>query len=92
MVITTRAQPGDNYRYLFEFFCFNIYVERSRDVGYVKHKIAKKGKEFVDLEEQEVVYNGERVEDQRLIDDLRKHNDAVIHLLVRKWIILEEKI
>ena len=84
MVITTRAQPGDNYRYLFEFFCFNIYVERGRDVGYVKHKIAKKGKEFVDLEEQEVVYNGERVEDQRLIDDLCKHNDAVIHLLVRK--------
>ena len=84
MVITTRAQPGDNYRYLLEFFCFNIYVERGRDVGYVKHKIAKKGKEFVDLEEQEVVYNGERVEDQRLIDDLCKHNDAVIHLLVRK--------
>ncbi|KAK4594013.1 hypothetical protein RGQ29_017908 [Quercus rubra] len=63
---------------------FTFHVERGRDVGYVKRKIAKKGKEFVDLEEQEVVYNGERVEDQRLIDDLCKHNDAVIHLLVRK--------
>lgn len=63
---------------------FTFHVERGKDVGYVKHKIAKKGKEFVDLEEQEVVYNGERVEDQRLIHDLCKHNDAVIHLLVRK--------
>ncbi|KAK7832349.1 phosphatidylinositol 4-kinase gamma 4 [Quercus suber] len=63
---------------------FTFHVKRGRDVGYVKHKIAKKGKEFVDLEEQEVVCNGERVEDQRLIDDLCKHNDAVIHLLVRK--------
>ena len=63
---------------------FTFHVERGKNVGYVKHEIAKKGKEFVDLEEQEVVYNGERVEDQRLIDDLCKHNDAVIHLLVRK--------
>lgn len=63
---------------------FKFHVERCKDVGYVKHEIAKKGKEFVDLEEQEVVYNGERVEDQRLIHDLCKHNDAVIHLLVRK--------
>ncbi|GMY24234.1 phosphatidylinositol 4-kinase gamma 4-like [Fagus crenata] len=63
---------------------FTFHVERDRDVGYVKQTIAKKGKEFVDLEEQEVVCNGERLEDQKLIDDLCKHNDAVIHLLVRK--------
>jgi hypothetical protein len=50
----------------------------------VKQKIVKEGKEFVDFEEQEVVYNGERLEDQRLIDDICKHNDAVIHLLVQK--------
>ncbi|KAH7519478.1 hypothetical protein FEM48_Zijuj08G0040600 [Ziziphus jujuba var. spinosa] len=68
-------------------FCgkeLTLHVERGRDVGYVKQKIAKKGKEFFDLEEQEVVCDGERLEDQRLIDDICKHNDAVIHLLVRK--------
>lgn len=63
---------------------FTFHVERGRDVGYVKQKIAKKGKEFVDPEEQEVVCDGEQLEDQRLIDDICKHNDAVIHLLVRK--------
>ncbi|PON36476.1 Phosphatidylinositol 3-kinase, Vps34 type [Parasponia andersonii] len=63
---------------------FTFHVERGRDVRYVKRKIARKGKEFDDLEEQEVVCNGERLEDQRLIDDICKHNDAVIHLLIRK--------
>ena len=63
---------------------FTFHVERGRDVRYVKQKVARKGKEFVDLEEQEVVCNGERLEDQRLIDDICKHNDAVIHLLIRK--------
>lgn len=63
---------------------FTLHVERGRDVRYVKQKIAKKGKEFVDLEEQEVVCNGEKLEDQRLIDEICKDNDAVVHLLVRK--------
>lgn len=63
---------------------FTFHVERGRDVRYVKRKIAKKRKEFVDLEEQEVVCNGEKLEDQRLIDDICKYSDAVVHLLVRK--------
>ncbi|KAB2597820.1 phosphatidylinositol 4-kinase gamma 4-like [Pyrus ussuriensis x Pyrus communis] len=63
---------------------FTFHVERGKDVGYVKQKIAKKNKEFVDLEKQEVVCDGKLLEDQRLIDDLCKHNDAVLHLLVRK--------
>ncbi|TQE13442.1 hypothetical protein C1H46_001009 [Malus baccata] len=63
---------------------FTFHVERGKDVGYVKQKIANKSKEFVDLERQEVVCDGKLLEDQRLIDDLCKHNDAVLHLLVRK--------
>ncbi|KAL6290493.1 hypothetical protein ACE6H2_008003 [Prunus campanulata] len=63
---------------------FTFHVERGKDVGYVKQKIAKKSKEFVDLEEQEVVCDGKLLEDQRLIDDICKHNDAVLHLLIRK--------
>ncbi|OWM68648.1 phosphatidylinositol 4-kinase gamma 4-like [Punica granatum] len=63
---------------------FTFHVERSRDVGYVKHQVARKARGLVDPDEQEVVCNGERLEDQRLIDDISKQNGAVIHLLVRK--------
>ncbi|XWS46235.1 hypothetical protein CRYUN_Cryun14cG0047200 [Craigia yunnanensis] len=63
---------------------FTFHVERKRDVGYVKQQIAKREKGFTDLDEQEVVCDGEQLEDQRLIDDICKHNDAVLHLLVRK--------
>ncbi|KAF7826184.1 phosphatidylinositol 4-kinase gamma 4-like [Senna tora] len=64
---------------------FTFHVERGRDVGYVKHQIAKREKRYSDPEQQEVVCNGERLEDQRLIDDIcDKHNDAVIHLFVKK--------
>lgn len=65
-----------------EEFTFN--VERSRDVGYVKRQIAKKKGALVDSDEQEVLCNGERLEYQRLIHDICKNNDAVIHLFVRK--------
>ncbi|KAJ1413771.1 Ubiquitin-like domain superfamily [Sesbania bispinosa] len=64
---------------------FTFQVERGRDVGYVKQRIAKREKQFDDPEQQELVCNGERLEDQRLIDDICcKHNDAVVHLFVRK--------
>jgi len=64
---------------------FSFQVERGRDVKYIKQRIAKKEKQFDDLEEQELVCNGERLEDQKLIDDICcKHNDAVVHLFVRK--------
>ncbi|GAV77901.1 ubiquitin domain-containing protein/PI3_PI4_kinase domain-containing protein [Cephalotus follicularis] len=63
---------------------FTFQVERGRHVGYVKQQIAKREREFDDVAEQEVVCDGERLEDQWLIDDICKHNDAVIHLLVRK--------
>lgn len=60
-------------------------VERGRDVRYVKQQIAKKEKEFDDVYQQEVVCDGEQLEDERLIDDICKYSsDAVIHLLVRK--------
>ncbi|KAL5062424.1 hypothetical protein RYX36_024161 [Vicia faba] len=63
---------------------FSFQVERCKDVGYVKQQIAKREKEFADPEQQEVVCNGELLEDQKLIDDICcKYNDAVIHLFVR---------
>ncbi|KAL3536703.1 hypothetical protein ACH5RR_000069 [Cinchona calisaya] len=63
---------------------FTFHVERNRDVGYVKRQIAKTKNGFSDIEDQEVLCNGERLEDQKLINDICKHNDAVIHLFVRK--------
>ncbi|KAM3378517.1 phosphatidylinositol 4-kinase gamma 4 [Capsicum galapagoense] len=65
-----------------EQFTFN--VDRSRDVRYVKRQIAKKKGALGDVDEQEVLCNGERLEDQRLINDICKNNGAVIHLFVRK--------
>ncbi|XVE77283.1 hypothetical protein DITRI_Ditri13aG0049900 [Diplodiscus trichospermus] len=63
---------------------FTFHVQRGRDVGYVKQQIAKREKRFTDLDEQEVVCDGELLEDQKLITDICKHNDSVLHLLVRK--------
>ncbi|OAY49011.1 phosphatidylinositol 4-kinase gamma 4 [Manihot esculenta] len=64
---------------------YTFCVERGRDVAYVKRQVAKKERVFDDLDEQEVVCDGEPLEDQRLIDDICKcKNDAVIHFLVRK--------
>ncbi|KAL4377664.1 hypothetical protein GQ457_02G001190 [Hibiscus cannabinus] len=63
---------------------FHVQRGRGCDVGYVKRQIAKREKGFTNLDEQEIVFDGEQLEDQRLIDDLCKHNDAALHLLVRK--------
>ncbi|XAR53955.1 1-phosphatidylinositol 4-kinase [Bertholletia excelsa] len=63
---------------------FTFQVERSRDVGYVKREIARKKNDLDDIDDQEVIYNGERLENQWLINDICKKNDAVIHLFVRK--------
>ncbi|OMO91267.1 hypothetical protein CCACVL1_07178 [Corchorus capsularis] len=63
---------------------FKFHVARGRNVGYVKQQIAKKGKGCLNLKNQELVWEGEELEDQTLINDICKNNDAVIHLLVRK--------
>lgn len=63
---------------------FVFEVKRNCDVGYVKRQIADKNRKLADVDEQEVLCDGEELEDQRLINDISKHNDAVIHLFVRK--------
>ncbi|CAK9163080.1 unnamed protein product [Ilex paraguariensis] len=63
---------------------FEFYVGRHQDVGYLKRRIAKKGKGFVDLEDQELFSNGEKLAEERLIDDICKDTNAVIHLVVQK--------
>ncbi|KAK1420237.1 hypothetical protein QVD17_21671 [Tagetes erecta] len=64
---------------------FTFHVEKNHDVGYVKRQIAKGRKGLIDVDEQEVLFNGQRLEDERLINDICKNNnDAVIRLTVRK--------
>ncbi|KAL5736868.1 hypothetical protein ACOSQ2_031656 [Xanthoceras sorbifolium] len=63
---------------------FEFHVERGRNVGYVKQQIAKKGKGLVDLNDEKLICDGEELEDQKLITDICKSSDAVIHFLVQK--------
>ncbi|XP_052208940.1 phosphatidylinositol 4-kinase gamma 4-like [Diospyros lotus] len=62
---------------------FEFQVDRHRNVGHLKQLIAKKGKAFSDPEDQELFCNGEKLEEQRPIDDVF-NTDAVIHLVVQK--------
>ncbi|XP_057499285.1 phosphatidylinositol 4-kinase gamma 4-like [Actinidia eriantha] len=63
---------------------FTFHVERCQDVRHLKRQISQKKNGLIDLDDQEIICNGERLEDQRLINDICKNNDAVIHLFVRK--------
>ncbi|XP_030454133.2 phosphatidylinositol 4-kinase gamma 4 [Syzygium oleosum] len=75
LVISVRTVSGKE---------FEFHADRHRNVAYLKQRIAKKGKGFVDLESQELFCNGEKLEDQKLISDIGNNRDAVIHLLVQK--------
>ncbi|GER34316.1 phosphatidylinositol 4-kinase gamma 4 [Striga asiatica] len=63
---------------------FEFQVQRKSNVGHVKRQIAEKGDGFFNLKDQELFCDGEELDDQRIIDDLCRSNDAVIHFLVRK--------
>lgn len=75
LLITVRTSCGKELEF---------HIDRYRNVGYLKQRIARKGKGFVDVVDQEIFCDGEKLDDQRLIDDICKDNDAVIHLLVQK--------
>ncbi|CAA2956664.1 phosphatidylinositol 4-kinase gamma 4-like [Olea europaea subsp. europaea] len=63
---------------------FEFRIDRHKNIGYLKRRIAKKGKDFVSLQDPELFCDGKKLEDQRLIDDISKNNDVVIHLVVQK--------
>ncbi|GAB4857570.1 Phosphatidylinositol 4-kinase gamma 4 [Ancistrocladus abbreviatus] len=63
---------------------FELQVDRHRNVGYLKCRIHKEGKGSVDFEDQEIFCNEEKLDDERLIDDICEDTEAVIHLLVKK--------
>ncbi|CAA2995684.1 Phosphatidylinositol 4-kinase gamma 2 [Olea europaea subsp. europaea] len=49
---------------------FEFHIDRHKNIGYLKHRIAKKGKDFVSLQDPELFCDGKKLEDQRLIDDI----------------------
>ncbi|KAF9589979.1 hypothetical protein IFM89_029716 [Coptis chinensis] len=53
-------------------------------LGMLRNRLQKKGKGFVNAKDQELICNGEKLDDQWFIDDICGINDAVIHLLVQK--------
>ncbi|KAM0030164.1 putative 1-phosphatidylinositol 4-kinase [Helianthus debilis subsp. tardiflorus] len=65
---------------------FKFQVDRFRNVRYLKQQIAQEAKAdaFVNVEDQEILCNGEKLDDQRLIDDICKNGDVIVHLTVRK--------
>ncbi|GAV90916.1 ubiquitin domain-containing protein/PI3_PI4_kinase domain-containing protein [Cephalotus follicularis] len=63
---------------------FEFHVDRYRNIGYLKQRIAKKGKGSFDVDDQEIYCDGVKLDDQSVVDDVCKDNDAAIHLLVQK--------
>ncbi|XP_057417719.1 phosphatidylinositol 4-kinase gamma 4 [Lotus japonicus] len=63
---------------------FEFHIDRHRNVGYLKQRIRKKGEGFIDLEDQELFCNDEKLDDQSLFHDICKGDDGVIHLIIRK--------
>ncbi|KAL9237412.1 hypothetical protein vseg_011962 [Gypsophila vaccaria] len=74
-VITVRTVCGKE---------FELHVERSRNVGYLKQQIAEKGNGLFDLKQHELFCDEEKLQDQHRIQEYCRNDDSVVHLLARK--------
>jgi len=64
---------------------FEFQIDRHRNVGYLKQRIKKKGKDFIDLEGcQDLFCDGEELQDQSLFRDFCNADNGVIHLVAQK--------
>lgn len=64
---------------------FQFQVDQSRNVKFLKNKLAAEGDEDIgNLEDHKLEYDGEELEDHQLVADISKRDDAVIHLFIRK--------
>ncbi|KAM0005763.1 putative 1-phosphatidylinositol 4-kinase [Helianthus debilis subsp. tardiflorus] len=64
---------------------FEFQVDRFRTVRYLKQKLAEeaKGDSFINVEDQEILCDGQKLDDHRLIGDICKNHDAIVHLVVQ---------
>uniref|UniRef100_A0A8R7R4F8 Ubiquitin-like domain-containing protein n=1 Tax=Triticum urartu TaxID=4572 RepID=A0A8R7R4F8_TRIUA len=65
---------------------FQFQVDQTRNVKYLKSKLAVEGDEDLDSleDDDKLEYEGEVLEDHQLIADISNKDDAVIHLFIRK--------
>lgn len=63
---------------------FRLHVEPGRTVGYVKRQIAKNRLDPAHPDDQNLVLEGEVLDDRHLIHDVCRSDGAVIHLLVQR--------
>jgi len=64
---------------------FQFQVDQSRNVKFLKNKLEAEGDEDIgNLEDHKLEYDGEELEDNQLIADISRRDDAVIHLFIRK--------
>ncbi|KAL8095732.1 phosphatidylinositol 4-kinase gamma 4-like [Apium graveolens] len=71
---------------------FELHVERKRNVMHVKEQIVDKGIVSLGLKDQQLIFDGEELEDQRLISSICRDNDTVIHFLLRKSAKVRSKV
>ncbi|KAL0794043.1 hypothetical protein Bca101_065420 [Brassica carinata] len=65
---------------------FDFHVDRRRNVGYLKKRISKEAKGFPDVDDQEIFFRGEMLDDNRVIDGICEDGNSVIHLLLKKTV------
>ncbi|KAL8141568.1 hypothetical protein V2J09_014600 [Rumex salicifolius] len=58
---------------------FEIQIDRYRNIGYLKKRIFN-----LFQNDQDLLFKGEKLEVKRLIDDIFKNCDSVVHLVARK--------
>lgn len=63
---------------------FDFHVDRYQNVGYLKQRILRKGEVVVAPKGQELFCNGEKLDDQRVINDICNKDDAEILWVAQK--------
>ncbi|CAG7861073.1 unnamed protein product [Brassica rapa] len=66
---------------------FYFHVDLRKNVGYLKKRISKEGnKGFLDVDDQEIFFRGEKLDDNRVLGGICKDGNSVIHLLLKKTV------
>lgn len=69
---------------------FDFQIDRYRNVRYLKQRFLRKEDGFIDLEGQELFCHGEKLDDQKVINDICKNEDAEILLVAQKFALRSE--
>ncbi|KAK9050574.1 hypothetical protein SSX86_001441 [Deinandra increscens subsp. villosa] len=84
VAVTVETRIGEGFEFEFEF---EVEVDRFRNVRYLKQLVVEKAKGggFINVEDHNILCNGEKLDDDRVIDEIcGDDHDGVIHLVVRR--------